>query len=80
MRCGHWIRRFLVDSRHPRAQGGNRVQERRATRTLLEKLGRDGVAFEHPVGRQSRLPSPRYWYRSASDCVRQTLNEALARQ
>jgi len=51
-----------------------------ALREALGELAREGIAFQHPVGRQSRNPSPRFWHRSASDYVRQTLTQALARQ
>lgn len=46
---------------------------------LLQQLAREGRAFEHPVGRQARNPSPRYWHRSAEDYVERTLAQALER-
>ncbi len=45
---------------------------------LLRLLAREGRAFEHPVGRQSRNPSPRYWHRSAEEYVERALAQALA--
>lgn len=46
---------------------------------LLKRLAREGRVFEHPIGRQSRNPSPRYWHRSAKEYVDRALSEALAR-
>lgn len=45
---------------------------------LLRQLAREGRAFEHPVGRESRNPSPRYWYRTAEEYVERALSQALA--
>lgn len=46
---------------------------------LLKRLALEGRVFEHPIGRQSRNPSPRYWHRSAKEYVDRALSEALAR-
>lgn len=45
---------------------------------LLRQLAQEGRAFEHPVGRQSGNPSPRYWHRSAQEYVERALSQALA--
>ncbi|MDQ3565198.1 MAG: hypothetical protein M3436_14010 [Pseudomonadota bacterium] len=45
---------------------------------ILKQFAQEGRAFEHPVGRQSRNPIPRYWHRSAEEYVERMLAQALA--
>jgi hypothetical protein len=51
-----------------------------ALRGLLDELVRDGLAFEHPVTRRGRNPSPCYWHGSAEEYVRGSVGAALPRQ